>query len=334
MKKKIIIWGIVALIIAGSVYYFSRSKDDQSKYVTARAGKTDIVQTVSITGEITPDNKADLSFESGGVVGDIYVEVGDEVKIGDLIAKTEDSVARAQLAEALLEVERQEKILGQARRKWDDLSPEEKASAKLVVEKARAAAWTIQEQIKKSTLHSPIDGIIIKKYIEKGELAIMSSPIVTVLGEGGFEIKANVPESDIIKINLGQKAKVTFDAFSSDEIFEAEVSEIEPSATIIQDVVYYKVTFDILTKDERIKGGMSADMDIATAQRNGVLSVPGQGVKTENGKRYVDVLIGEGEQEEIRKAEVKVGLRGDDGMVEIISGLKEGENVVTFVSEK
>ncbi len=223
----------------------------------------------------------------------------------------------------------------QSRRDWDNLSPDEKAAAKLNEEKARAAVWTLQKRIKKTTLYAPIDGVVIKKYVDVGELTSMTSPVATIMGEGGFEIKAEIPESDIAKVKVGQRAKVTLDAFSSDEIFEVEVSEVEPAATVIQDVVYYEVTFNILTSDDRFRAGMSADMDIATAEKNDVLAIPGQAIKSEDGQKYVEiVVINENEEKETKKVDVKTGLRGDDGMVEIISGLKEGEEVVTFTKEK
>jgi len=351
-NKKVIIWIVVILIIiVGSFYYFSKPKDEQDKYVTAKVIKTDVIQTVSVTGEVIPVDKANLSFETSGTVEAIFVKVGDKVKKGDKIAKINSSVMKAQLNEASLELNRQEEILKQARRSWDDLSPDEKKVAKLLVEKARASVWTIQSQVKKNTLYSPIDGIIIKKYIDKGELATITSPVVTVMGEEGIEIRADIPESDITKIKLGQKAEVTFDAFSSDEIFEVEVSEIEPMATIIQDVVYYETKFKIGYKASdtlrayspatALRAGMSADIDIATAKKDGVLGVPRQAIKIENENKYVEILIGEGlskdkigEQKEIKKVDIKIGLRGDDGMVEIISGLNEGDEIITFVKEK
>ncbi|MDD3498095.1 MAG: efflux RND transporter periplasmic adaptor subunit [Candidatus Moranbacteria bacterium] len=333
--KKFIIWAIIIILIGGAIFYFTRSKDDSGRYVTARAAKADIIQTVSVTGEIVPINEANVSFEVSGTIKDVYAEVGDYIKAGDKIAVLDDSVIQSQLREAYLELERQEDILKQSRRQlWDDMSPDEKSAAKLVVEKARASVWTLQKQAKKNVLYAPIDGIIVKKYLKKGELAMPSSPVVMIMGEGGLEIKADIPESDIVKIRIGQKAKTTFDAFSSDEIFEAEVSFIEPAATIIQDVVYYNVTFNILTGDDRFKPGMSADMDIATAEKNDVLAVPGQTVKTEGENKYVEVLIiGEDKKIEARKMDVKTGLRGDDGMIEIISGIEEGDEVITFVNE-
>ncbi|EKE20474.1 MAG: hypothetical protein ACD_7C00561G0001 [uncultured bacterium] len=261
------------------------------------------------------------------------MEVGDKVTAGQKIAKINDSVVRSQLTEALIALQIQQEQLDLKRRKWDALKPEEKEAAKLTVESARATTWTLQKQLKKNIVYAPVDGIITKKYLEEGEMASMATPIVSVSGEKGFEIKANIPESDINKIKIGQKGQSTFDAFLSDEIFEFEVTKIEPAATIIQDVVYYEVTFKILTQDNRIKSGMSTDIDILTAEKKDVLAVSNQAIKNDEGNRYVEVLEVKDEVKTTKKVNVKAGLRGDDGMTEIISGLNGGEDVITFTKE-
>lgn len=335
MKKKIK-WIVIAIVIVGIAFYFMRPKEAEDKYVTSIVSKADVVQTVSVTGEVYPVNKADLSFEGTGTVDEIYVEVGDEVKKGDKVAKLDTSVMRSQLNEAYIELDRQTELLQQIRRMgWDKLSPDEKAAAKLTEEKARAATWTLQRQITtRGLIYAPIDGIITKKYLEVGELSGLGGKMVTIMGEGGLELKAKIPESDIAKVEIGQKAKITFDAFSSDDVFEAEVYFIEPAATLIQDVVYYEIKLKLLDNINGLKSGMSADIDIATAEKDGVLAVPGQAVKGEDGKKYVEVIVlnKDGERE-AEKVDVKAGLRGDDGLVEIMSGLEEGQEVVTFVNQ-
>jgi multidrug efflux pump subunit AcrA (membrane-fusion protein) len=142
-------------------------------------------------------------------------------------------------------------------------------------------------------------------------------------------VKADVPESDIVKIALGQKADIKLDAFMAQDVFEGEVIDIEPASTIIQDVVYYKVKFRIINYDPRIKNGMSADLDIKTAEKKNVVFAPLRAVKTENGGKYVEVLKDE-KNGVTEKITVTTGMEGNDGMVEIKSGLKGGEKVVTL----
>lgn len=332
-SKKITIWILILAIVGGGGYYYFRPKKVEPEYTTEKVSRGNIVQTVSVTGEVSDVDRLDITPEISGTVEELLVEVGDEVKEGQKIAKINDAVVRSQISEAIIAQRIQQEQLDLKRRKWDILKPEEKEAAKLSVESARANVRTLQSQLKKNFVYAPIDGLVIKKYIEEGEMASMVSPILSIAGKAGFEIKANVPESDINKIKIGQRGQATFDAFLSDEIFEFEVTEVEPAATIIQDVVYYQVTFKILNDDNRIKSGMSTDIDILTAEKNDVLMVPNQAIKNEEGVRYIEILEIKGEEKMIRKSNVKIGLRGDDGMTEIVSGLSGGEEVVTFTKE-
>ncbi|EKE22048.1 MAG: hypothetical protein ACD_7C00074G0002 [uncultured bacterium] len=333
-RKKILIWIIVLAILGAGAFYYFKPKETGPEYTTEKVAKANIEQTVSVTGEVSDTSKIDITPEISGTVDELLVEVGDKVTAGQKIAKINDSVVRSQLTEALIALQIQQEQLDLKRRKWDALKPEEKEAAKLTVESARATTWTLQKQLKKNIVYALVDGIITKKYLEEGEMASMATPIVSVSGEKGFEIKANIPESDINKIKIGQKGQSTFDAFLSDEIFEFEVTEVEPAATIIQDVVYYEVTFKILTEDNRIKSGMSTDIDILTAEKKDVLAVSNQAIKNDEGNRYVEVLEVKDEVKTTKKVNVKAGLRGDDGMTEIISGLNGGEDVITFTKEE
>lgn len=321
------------MILGGGAFYYFNPKKAESEYVTEKASKADVSQTVSVTGEVSDISKVDLTPETGGVVEEIYVAVGDKVVQGQKIAKINDDLTRSQLNEAAVALNIQQEQLDLKRRKWDVLKREEKEAAKLAVESARATIVTLQKQLSKNIIYSPIDGLITKKYLDEGEMASIAYPIVTISGEKGFEIKADIPESDIDKVKIGQRGEATFDAFDSDEIFYFTVSEIEPAATIIQDVVYYKVTFKMEKSDDRIKSGMSTDIDILTAEKKNVLAVSNQAIKNDEGNRYVEILDVKDEQKTTKRVDVKIGLRGDNGMTEIISGLNEGEEVVTFMKE-
>ncbi|PJA85096.1 MAG: hypothetical protein CO143_03025 [Candidatus Moranbacteria bacterium CG_4_9_14_3_um_filter_45_14] len=127
-----------------------------------------------------------------------------------------------------------------------------------------------------------------------------------------------------MKMDRDMESRITFDAFSADEIVLAKVADIATSATIIQDVVSYVVKFELSTSDARLKDGMTANIDIETARRDNVLMVPFRALTKENGKTYAEVKQADGT---FVRTEVKTGLEGDDGTIEIKSGLKEGDEV-------
>jgi multidrug efflux pump subunit AcrA (membrane-fusion protein) len=163
-----------------------------------------------------------------------------------------------------------------------------------------------------------------------GETVALGTRVARIAGSPDVRIEARVPESDIAKVAIGMKAKVTFDAFTSSEIFEAGVTEIEPSATIVQGVVSYVVRFDLAGGDERLREGMTANVDIVTARRENVLVVPFRALTKEGGKTFAEVRAADGA---FRRSEVTTGLEGDDGAVEIRSGLQEGD-VVSIIGRQ
>lgn len=201
------------------------------------------------------------------------------------------------------------------------------------VAQARAAYDIALLNLDKATLISPVNGIITEVNNKKGEIlgtGVIKESFSRVMSLDMI-IESQVPESDIVKLKLEQHAKITFDSLTSEDVFDAEIIEIDPASTTIQDVVYYKIKLKINSIDPRVKPGMSANVDIATAEKEGILMIPMRAVKSEEKKKYVDVLQADNTT---KKIYVETGLEGDDGLVEIKSGLREGEKVVTFVSAK
>ena len=194
-----------------------------------------------------------------------------------------------------------------------------------------AAYETALVNLDKATLRAPATGIIKEVNFKTGE--VFGGTISNINTTGDFArmisyddiLEAKVPESDIAKIEVGQIASVSFDAFPADEKFEAEVASIEPSATVVQDVVDYIVKLAMSADDPRLKDGMSADVDISIQKKENVISIPDRSVKDANGKKVVQILV---DGKPIDR-EVKLGLEGDGGIVEIVSGLSEGDMVIT-----
>lgn len=185
-------------------------------------------------------------------------------------------------------------------------------------------------KVEEASLKSPVNGLVSEINYEEGE--VIGSAAGGYFGKvisKDFLIEADVPESDISEITLGQEAEVIFDAFSNDRKISAEIIDIEPGATRVQDVVYYKARFKFDAESLGIKEGMTADAEILLGRRDSVLKVPKRALEKENGNFFVKTLSDAGKA--VRK-QVKTGLDGDQGYIEIKEGLKEGEKII--VSEK
>lgn len=194
------------------------------------------------------------------------------------------------------------------------------------VKAALANVNNISAQIAKATLKAPFAGIITLQNAKPGEIAQGGAITVSLISQVEFEIETNIPEADIAKVQIGNTANVTLDAYGSDIKFQAKVTKIDPAETVLEGVATYKTTLQFLQKDERIKSGFTANIDILTAQKENVLTVPYRAIITQNGDKTIKILNGKQAQE--RK--VVIGLRGSDGNVEIVEGIVEGEKIITF----
>lgn len=222
-------------------------------------------------------------------------------------------------SESTLTVEENQLTLEKAGNTSEQIANQE---AKLA--QAEANVKNYQAQLQKTVLWAPINGIITKQDAKKGEIVTANSPVVSIISEAQFEIEANVPEADIAKVKVGDSAKITLDAYGSDTFFDANVVKIDPAETMIEGVATYKTTFQFTKEDQRIKSGMTANIDILTDKRENIIIIPQRAVVSQNGDKIVKILEGEN----IKEVKVKTGLRGSDGNVEIIEGIGEGEKVV------
>jgi len=195
-----------------------------------------------------------------------------------------------------------------------------------VVKGAEARVNAVYAEIAKSVVRAPFDGVITKIDTEVGEIVPANTPIVSLMSNAKFEIETFVPEADIADVAVGNLADVTLDAYGSDTVFGAYVSFIDPAETMIEGVATYKVLLNFNEEDERILSGMTANVDVVTSTSPGTLSVPQRAVIEKDGKRLVKV-VRDGKTVEV---EVKTGLKGSDGDIEILEGLNEGDSIVVF----
>lgn len=204
-------------------------------------------------------------------------------------------------------------------------------SAEAAVESARGALFQAQTNLSDRTIIAPVAGTITQVNNEVGETTSLTGSVIVLLAAGNQEVKVQVPESDIAKLKVGQAADMTLDAFGSSEHFPGHLSFVNPASTVVSDVVYYEVTVLFDSNDDRLKPGMTANVDVTSAAKPNVLVVPLRGVKYDNSRQpYVEVL----QAGQVQRKQVTLGLRGDDGLVEVVGGVQEGEAVITFQQVK
>jgi len=149
-----------------------------------------------------------------------------------------------------------------------------------------------------------------------------------LISPGAFQIRADISETDISKVNLGDPVEVTLDAFP-EEKWLGQIVEIEPGKTVIEGVVYYRVKALFEGMHEKVKSGMSADVTIETVRKENVLYVPQRAVSSRDNKKFIKIPDGKN----VKEVEVVTGFKGSNSEIEIISGLSEGDKIITYIKK-
>lgn len=209
---------------------------------------------------------------------------------------------------------------------------EEIAAQQARVDQAAANLEAAEATLSKRTIYAPFAGIVTAVEVTLGETVSANAPAVSLISNDNFEIELDIPEADIANIEIGDLAEVTFDAYD-DARFEAEVVSIAPAATLVEGVPSFETILRFTSEDDRLRSGLSADVDIMAASQNDVLYIPSRALFGRDGETYVRV-VKSSDPLAIEERRVVTSLRGSLGTIEVVEGLEEGEEVITFISEE
>ena len=280
----------------------------------------------------------------------------EQAKIGSRIAEevavTRVSQAAAQLAQAERNLQRIQALLDQkaisqsemdkvslayrvakedhsaalANQQQDLVRQEEIKSAGAGIEQLESAADVARESREKAFVRAPFDGVVAKVNVEVGEAVAMGMPVLKLVADSDFFVKAPFDEANAAQIQLGQKARVNVDAYRGTD-FAGEVTFISPTVTLNPDL---SRTLDIDVRiaegQDKFVAGMSADVVIIVQQKEDVLFVPSEALVREETAYVIE------DGHAVRRA-VQIGI-GNTYTREVLGGLEEGEMLITSVTEK
>lgn len=179
-------------------------------------------------------------------------------------------------------------------------------------------------RLAKQILRAPFAGVITDAPLTVGELAVGGEAVLTIQTIDQIEVVAQVPETDVASLAVGLPVTVSLDAYP-DEQWSGNIASISPAAEIIEGVPTYEVTVSLGAADARLRPGLSATVTVRVNEKPNVIAIPRRAVVTSNGKKVVRIPKDDGSIEE---REVKTGLQGSAGTIEIIEGLAEGETII------
>jgi len=280
------------------------------------------LEIVPIVETLTSTERTNLSTEKSNINTEIITLSG---KITAIETQKSTNQTNILLAEEELNktknsllIAQDELALKKARPSQEDIS-----LYQAQIKQAQAKMFLLQNQIQESVLKSPLDGKVTKINKKAGETIQSTEFIVSLISKEPFQVKADIYEENIVKIKIGAPVKITLPAFPK-RIFKGSVIFIDETEKIIDGVVYYeiKIAFDE-DLPEGIRPTMTADVVIQSEMKENVLVLPRETIQRKAEKTIVEVLA----DGLIEEREIEIGLRGDD-LIEIVSGLEEGEKVI------
>lgn len=369
-KKKIIIFsalGLLLVIVIVAVVLGGK-KDEVIVVQTEKVQRRTITQVVEATGKIQPQTQVKINAEVSGEIIELPVEEGDVVKKGQLlvrikpdqyVAQRDQAIASLNRMKAMLvqgeadfrkvdsDYKRQQELFGkgliseaelEASRSRFEIAKANVDASRFDVQNAQASLTRTREDLAKTAIYSPIDGVITQRISKLGERVSGSSfmqgtEIMTVSDLSVMEARVEVNENDVVLINIGDTARIEVDAHPDHE-FIGTVYQIANTATTTglgtqEEVTNFEVRLIVNSEGKEFRPGMSTSAKIETETRQSVMTVPLQSVTTrEKSDRAPDASGGEDGEEELAEVQIE-GVTDKDGVKkekpqEVVFVIREG----------
>jgi HlyD family secretion protein len=315
IKKRYFIFIAVAVVVVILVLVNLKAREKRALAVqTEEVAKRDITMVISASGSVRPKRKVDISASTIGKVTRVAVKEGEVVRKGQFLlqidpvelettvariramleaVKSNEKQAAAQAEQAKNDYERARTLLEgghrtmqevEAAKTNDDVADARLEAVKQEVAQYRANLESAEHSLKEVTIVSPMSGIVTRRNVEEGEIAIMGTlnnlgtVLLTIADLSTIETEIEVDETEVTHMKIGDRAKVTLDAFP-DTSFTGEVTEIGNSpivsgASAAQQGVDFKVVVTLHGTIPNVRPGLSADAEITVAEAKGALTIP------------------------------------------------------------
>ncbi|MFO7769347.1 MAG: efflux RND transporter periplasmic adaptor subunit [bacterium] len=381
MKKSMLIGGgvlILAAVVAANLATGRGGVDVTAEEV--RRGP--ITSRVSASGKVYPITEVKINSQVSARVERLRVAEGQRVEKGQVLLELDPTLYRARVnaAEATLRSQRAnaeaaraqlrqaedalrtqeqlaERELGREQELRDARNSRDAAAARLrsaeaQVNQAEANLEQARDDLARTVLRAPMDGVVTALAVEEGEMVLgtqmaMGTQLMAVSDLSAMEVQAEVDETDVVTVEVGQRAEVEVDALP-DRVLEGEVTEIANAGVTAgrgtqMEVTNFEVKVVLTEADPRLRPGMSAAVDIVTATRDSALYVPIQAVTARERNQaaaasnsregpgvpeYEEVVFVVTDERRVERRKVRTGISGT-AYIEIVEGLSEGERVVT-----
>ncbi len=356
MKTLISTIAIIAVLIAGFVYLKSNPSPDEggansldNRETTAQVETKDIEFVVTVAGEITPAEQVSVRPEVNGLISQLPVDVGDQVKKNDLLFSLDDKNIRIEIEQKETQIEAAKLQLDKARRNFErdkklfeeslvskeayENTQTEFSLAQNSIERAQKDLDLAMERLEKTQILAPFDCTILTRPVSSGQAVSGSggfnsgTEVLTIADLTRMIINAHVNQADVSRLSVGLNVDIQVEAIPG-LIVKGQVERIAPQATIVNGIKGFAARILLTEIDSRIQPGMTANIKIPVQSAAGVMAVPLGAVFTEYNEslkkqeRYVYVQ----QQNRFERRLIQIGV-ADYFFAEVLSGLNAGEIV-------
>jgi HlyD family secretion protein len=359
---------LIILVVLGTVgggYYFYQSRHTllpgpaaPREIPTALVEPRDIEFVITAAGDIGPADQVSVRMEVNGRISVLPVDIGDQVKKGELLCQLDDrdlqierdqrlteiSGAKLQIESASLRLEKAQRDYDRAvklyeervvaKEEFDNLKTELDAARNQVevarnnLERAEKALKLVEDRITKTRMLAPFDCTVLTRPVSLGQTVSgaagfnSGTEIMTIANLNEMVVNAHINQADVVRLQQGQRVEIQVESLPGLKL-EGRVERIAPQATIRNNIKGFATRIQIKDMDPRVRPGMTATLTIPVASVTNALAVPLAAVFTEEGQRFVLVQGASG----VERRDVNVGIF-DYQYAEVQSGLKAGERVL------
>jgi len=301
----------VGFVVAGLAFLWIKKPwakgEAPMTYTTVTVGKGPISAQVTATGTLSARSTVTVGAQVSGRVLELHADFNDQVKKGQIIAKLDEQVLKAQIDQAqasydlaVANLKRSQVTLKDAERQLKrqktlqeqqliagatvetaevayDTAVANVAASRAQVNQAAATLKQARTNLTYATIYSPVDGVVLERKVELGQTvaASLQAPELFTIAEdlARMQINTQVAEADVGRITEGMKATFTVDAFPG-RTFEGTVRQVRNAATAVSGVVTYDAVIDVDNADKSLRPGMTANVTFVLAQVDNAIKIP------------------------------------------------------------
>jgi membrane fusion protein, macrolide-specific efflux system len=349
---------IAVLAAAGAAWWLTHRPPPPPPPPSGLVALGDVTQTVQAAGVLQAKTRVDVGAQVSGQIQTLHVQLGQQVRKGELLVSLDPELARSDVAQAEAsvaqataaldsrridaeaarrELKRQQRLLAGQATSGNEAEKAETDLAKIEADLRGQAATVarLQAELDKkkvslsyTRITAPMDGTVVSLPVQVGQtvISVQITPVILTLADlDTITVRTKVPEADVQAIKVGQTAR--FSTLSGEgKRYEGKVRVIQPVPERAGNAVFYNVLFEVDNRDRALFSDMTVQVDIETGSAKQVLAMPivALGERGKDGRFTVQVLDAAGKQV---PRQVKVGLQ-DGAKVQVLDGLKAGEKVL------